>query len=63
MVGIAVYKQFKTTVQAVLGHQEAASAVLAAAAEMVTLVLQIPLRTAQHKAASENRVETPPGEL
>ena len=57
------------TVQAVLGHQEAASAVRgipAAEAEMAILVLQKSLRSALHRVAAaklKNQVGSPPGEL
>jgi hypothetical protein len=57
-------RQAKKIVQAALGHQEAASAVPAAEAEMVILVLQKSLRSALHRAAAaENQVGKPPGEL
>ena len=47
--------------QAALGHQEAASAVPAAEAEIAILVLQKSLRSALHRAAApENQVGNPP---
>ena len=51
--------------QAALGQQEAASAVPAAEAKMVILMLQKSLHSALHRActAAENQVGNPPGEL
>ena len=54
-------RQAKKIVQAALGHQEAASAVPAAQAEMAILMLQNSLRSALHRAAAvENQVGNPP---